>query len=48
MKIALQDGKNYIFRLDKGEELFAELSKFLSDNSVAASSFTALGTCSTV
>lgn len=46
MKIALQDGHDYILRFDRGEELLSGLAAFMEQNSIQACSFTAIGSCS--
>ena len=48
MKIILKDGRRYIIRFDKGEEVFAKLSEFMQSESVGACTFNAVGACSEV
>jgi predicted DNA-binding protein with PD1-like motif len=48
MKIVLKDGRRYVLRLDKGEELMTVLPNFLSQEQIAAATFYALGTAGKV
>lgn len=48
MKVALQDGRRFVLRLDKGEEFFIVLADFLSKNKITAASFNGIGSCSGV
>jgi predicted DNA-binding protein with PD1-like motif len=45
MKIILKDGRRYMLRFQKGEEVFSELKKFLESENIQASSFSAIGAC---
>jgi uncharacterized protein len=48
MKVILQDNQRYVLRFDKDEELFASLSEFLTAQNIGASTFTAIGSSSTM
>lgn len=48
MKAILQDKTKHILRLEKDEEVFAELIKYAQANNIAAAYFSAIGTCSAV
>lgn len=48
MKIALQDGRRYVLRFDKDEEVMEGLTKFMQENQVTACTFQGIGTCSLV
>ena len=43
MKIIIQDAKNYIVRLDRGEELISSLIEFVLRESIDVAQFTAIG-----
>jgi predicted DNA-binding protein with PD1-like motif len=48
MKTILKDGRRYILRFDKDEELFDALAKFAEAESIGAASFSGIGTTSLV
>lgn len=48
MKLILKDGRRYILRFDKGEEVFFKLTEFLSQENISTCSFTGVGACSEV
>jgi hypothetical protein len=48
MKTILKDGRRYILRFDKGEEVFAKLLEFAATENISAASFNAIGACSEV
>ncbi|MBI5530187.1 MAG: DNA-binding protein [Candidatus Doudnabacteria bacterium] len=43
MKVILQDGRRYVLRFDKDEDVVAGLEKFMADSQVAACSFNGVG-----
>ncbi|MEK7617892.1 MAG: PPC domain-containing DNA-binding protein [Patescibacteria group bacterium] len=45
MKITLKDGRRYILRFDKGEEVSENLKKFIASENIGASYFSAIGAC---
>jgi len=48
MKIILKDGKKFILRFDRGEELIEELKKFCLAKKIKAAFFSAIGAASQV
>lgn len=48
MKIVIEDGRRYVLRFDKGEELFAGLSEFILSKNITAAAFNAIGTASEI
>lgn len=48
MKLILQDGRRYILRFDKGEEVLAGLSHFMGEQNIKACSFSGIGSSSYV
>ncbi len=45
MKQVLKDGRRIVLRFDKDEEVLACLKKFLADENMSASVFSAIGAC---
>lgn len=43
MKLILKDGRRYVIRFDKGEEVFACLKEFLASQNITASYFSGIG-----
>lgn len=48
MKIALQDAKYFVLRLDKDEDVNKCLANFMQEQSIGACSFSGVGSCSSV
>lgn len=48
MKAALKDNRRYVLRFDKGEEVFAKLTEFLTAEKITACAFTAIGAFSEI
>jgi predicted DNA-binding protein with PD1-like motif len=48
MKVIIKDNRRYIFRFDKGEEVFVKLLEFAAQENISAASFNAIGACSEI
>ena len=44
----IKDGKSYIVRIDRGEEVLDKLNEFIKETDVKAASITGIGACSEV
>ncbi len=47
MKVILKDGRRYVLRFEKGEEVLGALKKFLTDEKITAGAFNGIGACGT-
>ena len=48
MKVVLKDGRRYVLRFDKGEELWGKLTEFMTHESMQACAFWGIGSVSEV